>query len=250
MEAVMAVCERHGLVLIEDCAHTMGARWNGVRSGNHGRVACFSAQTYKHINSGEGGLLTTNDPELAARAIVHSGSYMLYGRHGAAPDEEVFAKVRLDSANLSARLDNLRAALLRPQLASIDENIARWNERYGVLEQGLRRSPHLRLPERRQHEAFVGSSIQMQTPTLEREAIPRFVAACADRGVELKWFGDDEPKAFTSRYDSWRYLGDLPELPQTLAVLARTLDMRIPLTFTEEDCAEIAEIVVDVLKGF
>lgn len=250
MEAVVALCERHGLTLIEDCAHTMGARWNGVRSGNHGRVACFSAQTYKHINSGEGGLLTTDDPELAARAIVHSGSYMLYGRHGAAPDEDVFRKVRLDSANLSARLDNLRAALLRPQLAAIDENIARWNERYQVLEQGLRRSPRLRLPERRQHEAFVGSSIQMQTPVLERDAIPRFVAACAERGVELKWFGDDEPRAFTSRYDSWRYLGDVPELPQTLAVLAQTLDMRIPLTFSEDDCAQIAEIVVDALSGF
>ena len=250
MEAVMAVCERHALTLIEDCAHTMGARWNGVRSGNHGRVACFSAQTYKHINSGEGGLLTTDDPELAARAIVHSGSYMLYGRHGAAPEEEVFRKVRLDSANLSARLDNLRAALLRPQLAAIDENIARWNKRYQVLEQGLRRSSHLRLPERRQHEAFVGSSIQMQTPALERDAIPRFVAACAERGVELKWFGDDQPRAFTSRYDSWRYLGDVPELPQTLAVLAKTLDMRIPLTFSQDDCAQIAEIVVDVLSGF
>lgn len=250
MDAVVEICERRGLVLIEDCAHTMGARWNGVRSGNHGRVACFSAQTYKHINSGEGGLLTTDDPELAARAIVHSGSYMLYGRHGAAPDEETFRKVRLDSANLSARMDNLRAALLRPQLAVVDQNIARWNERFGVLEQGLRRSPHLRLPERRQHEAFVGSSIQMQTPDLDRDAILRFVAACAERGVELKWFGDDEPRAFTSRYDSWRYLGEVPELPQTLGVLAHTLDMRIPLTFTPEDCAEIAGIVLDVLNGF
>ncbi len=250
MDAVVEICERRRLVLIEDCAHTMGAHWNGVRSGNHGRVACFSAQTYKHINSGEGGLLTTDDPELAARAIVHSGSYMLYGRHGAAPDEETFRRVRLDSANLSARMDNLRAALLRPQLAVVDENFVRWNERYGVLEQGLRRSPHLRLPERRQHEAFVGSSIQMQTPGLDRVAILRFVAACAERGVELKWFGDDEPRAFTSRYDSWRYLGEVPELPQTLAVLAHTLDMRIPLTFTMEDCAEIAGIVVDVLNGF
>lgn len=114
----------------------------------------------------------------------------------------------------------------------------------------MRRSPHLRLPERRQHEAFVGSSIQMQTPMLERETIPRFVTSCADRGVDLKWFGDEEPKAFTSCYDSWWYLGDVLELPQTLAVLARTLDMRIPLTFTRDDCAEIAEIVVDVLKGF
>jgi len=249
MDRITNLCERRNLILIEDCAHTMGARWNGVRSGNHGRVACFSTQTYKHMNSGEGGLLTTDDAELAARAIVHSGSYMLYGRHGAAPDEEVFRRIRLESANLSARLDNLRAALLRPQLAGIDCNIARWNARYQTLERGLRQSPRLHLPERRQQEAYVGSSIQMQVPTMERDAIPRFVAACAERGVELKWFGDDEPRAFTSRYDSWHYLDDIPELPQTLSVLAKTLDMRIPLTFTEDDCAELAEIVVDVLDG-
>ena len=42
------------------------------------------------MNSGEGGLLTTNDAEIAARAVISSGSYMLYGRHGAIPAEEVF----------------------------------------------------------------------------------------------------------------------------------------------------------------
>ncbi len=245
MDAVMAVCERHDLTLIEDCAHTMGARWKGVRSGNHGKVACFSTQTYKHMNSGEGGLLTTDDPEIAARAIMHSGSYMLYGRNGAAPDEAVFQDVRLTSANMSGRMDNLRAAILRPQLAALDDAIARWNIRYRILEEGLRASSGLRLPERAQHEAFVGSSIQFLVTGMEPERIPELVDGCAARGVELKWFGDSEPKAFTSRYDSWRYLGDMPELPQTLRQLSRTCDMRVPLTFDEDDCRLIAEIIVD-----
>lgn len=245
MDAVVAVCERHDLTLIEDCAHTMGARWKGVRSGNHGKVACFSTQTYKHMNSGEGGLLTTDDPEIAARAIMHSGSYMLYGRNGAAPDEAVFQNVRLTSANMSGRMDNLRAAILRPQLAALDDAIARWNIRYRILEEGLRASPGLRLPERAQHEAFVGSSIQLLVTGMEPERIPELVEGCAARGVELKWFGDAEPKAFTSRYDSWRYLGDMPELPQTLRQLSQTCDMRVPLTFDENDCRLIAEIIVD-----
>ena len=84
---------------------------------------------------------------------------------------------------------------------------------------------------------------------IEKSNIPHFVTACARRGVELKWFGDDEPKAFTSRYDSWRYIDDLPILPNTLKVLANTLDMRIPLTFDTEDCSVIADIIADELRS-
>ena len=244
MDAIGAVCDEYCITMIEDCAHTMGATWNGKRSGNFGKVACFSTQTYKHLNSGEGGFLTTNDPELAARAVVGSGSYMLYGSHGAIPDEEVFQRVRLDSPNCSARLDMLRAAILRAQLPNLDANCARWNERYRALEDGLRGTPGVRVPERKQHEAFVGSSFQFQAHGLKGR-VPELVSACAARGVDIKWFGADTPQAFTSRYDSWKYLGELPDLPKTKAVLATTCDIRVPLTFTADDCALIAEIIRD-----
>lgn len=244
MDAICAICDAFGIILIEDCAHTMGAMWNGKRSGNFGKVACFSTQTYKHLNSGEGGFLTTDDPELAARAVVGSGSYMLYGSHGAIPEEEVFQRVRLDSPNCSARLDMLRAAILRAQLPNLDENCARWNERYRALEVGLRGTPGVRVPERKQHEAYVGSSFQFQAQGLKGR-VPELVSACAARGVDIKWFGADTPQAFTSRYDSWKYLGDLPDLPKTKAVLATTCDIRVPLTFTVDDCALIAEIIRD-----
>ena len=123
MDALMSVCRALDILVIEDCAHTMGAAWNGVRSGNYGDIACFSTQTYKHLNSGEGGLLTTNDPEMAARAIILSGSYMLYDRHGAAPDEDVFKRIKTRAPNCSSRMDNLRAALLRAQLPQLEANI-------------------------------------------------------------------------------------------------------------------------------
>lgn len=250
MAAIAAICEEFGIVMIEDCAHTMGARWQGVRSGNFGKVACFSNQTYKHMNSGEGGFLTTDDPQVAARAIIMSGSYMLYGRHGAAPDESEFAKVRLDTPNCSARLDNLRAAILRVQLPNLDANITRWNVRYHVLEAGLRGVDGIRVVARKQHEEFVGSSFQFQATGIARERIPAFIAACAKRGVELKWFGADEPVAFTSRYDSWQYFDDLPELVQTKKTLSTTCDMRVPLTFDEADCALIAKIITDEALSF
>ena len=250
MDRVVEICEAHGITLIEDCAHTMAAKWRGVRSGNFGKVAAFSTQTYKHMNSGEGGFLTTNDSEIAARAIVSSGSYMLYGRHGAVPAEEVFEKVKLISPNYSGRMDHMRAAILRAQLPHIEEKAAQWNARYDLLHRRFSQMQGVSIPERKQVEAYVGSSIQFRADALTRDQIPEFIAACNARGAELKWFGDDEPKAFTSRYDSWKYIDDIPHLPNTHKVLANTLDMRIPLTFDEDDCTIIADIIEDEMSNY
>ncbi len=85
MDVLSALLTERAVMLVEDCAHTMGARWNGRRSGSFGLAGCFSTQTYKHMNSGEGGLLTSDDPALMAQATILSGSYMLYERHGASP---------------------------------------------------------------------------------------------------------------------------------------------------------------------
>lgn len=245
MEALLAVANRHNLKLVEDCAHTMGARWNGVRSGNFGDVAAFSTQTYKHMNSGEGGFLTTDDDEAAARAIIHSGSYMLYERHGTLPPTEAFDRVKLETANYSCRMDNLRAALIRAQLPHLDDNIARWNQLYDRLYARLSVAAGIDMPSRRQAEFYVGSSIQFRTSALAKADIPAFLSRCAGRGVELKWFGADQPAAFTSRYDSWSYIKDMPHLPATHAALDKTIDMRIPLTFGLDDCDVIADIIID-----
>ena len=245
MDRLMEICERLDICLIEDCAHTMGASWRNRKSGNFGRAAAFSTQTYKHMNSGEGGFLTTNDPVVAARAVVSSGSYMLYGRHGAIPAEEVFRDVWLHAPNYSGRMDHLRAVLLRAQLPALEDSVARWNVLYDRLAARLAAMEGVVIPARRQEEFYVGSSIQFRAEALTREQVPQLMAACAARGVELKWFGDDEPKAFTSRYDSWKYIDDLPHLPGTLAVLEKTLDMRVPLTFDVDDCELIADIIED-----
>jgi dTDP-4-amino-4,6-dideoxygalactose transaminase len=245
MDRLVEICEQLDICLIEDCAHTMGASWRNRKSGNFGKVAAFSTQTYKHMNSGEGGFLTTNDPVVAARACVSSGSYMLYGRHGAIPAEDVFQDVRLHAPNYSGRMDHLRAALLRAQLPAIEDSIARWNALYDRLAARLADMEGVVIPSRRQEEFYVGSSIQFRAEGLRSDQIPALMAACAGRGVELKWFGDDEPKAFTSRYDSWKYIDDIPHLPGTLAVLEKTLDMRVPLTFDLEDCDLIADIIAD-----
>jgi dTDP-4-amino-4,6-dideoxygalactose transaminase len=223
----------------------MGASWNGKKSGSFGKLACFSTQTYKHLNSGEGGLLTTDDDEIMARAIIYSGSYMLYERHGTLPDLDVFADIKFDTPNYSGRMDNLRAAILRAQLPELEQNCARWNTRYQALHSRLAESPRIQLPQRPEQEAYVGSSLQFRVEQLDQDQVAKFLSACAARGVELKWFGGAEPQGFTSRYDSWRYIDDIQPLPQTLAILATTFDLRIPLTFSVEDMEIIGGIIAE-----
>ena len=243
MDALMTICERRGIAVIEDCAHTMGARWRGRLSGTFGLVACFSTQTYKHLNSGEGGLLVTGDAEVMRRAILHSGSYMFYDRHPCAPPPESFEATRFDTPNYSGRMDNLRAAILRPQLAGLEQNCRRWNRLYAVLDAGLRRIPAVSMPARAAHESFVGSSIQFRLPGFSAGRIRAFIGACAARGVPVKWFGAEQPDGYTSRFDSWHYLGAQRPLPRTQLLLSTLCDVRIPLTFDEDDCRTIAAMI-------
>ena len=91
----------------------------------------------------------------------------------------------------------------------------------------------------------MGSSLQFRIEALASAQVAAFIAGCAARGVELKWFGGAEPQGFTSRYDSWRYIEDKQHLPNTLAILSNTFDLRIPLTFTVEDMDIIGDIIVD-----
>ena len=242
MDRLMDICDGAGITVIEDCAHTMGAAWNGVPSGRHGRIGCYSTQTYKHMNSGEGGLFVTDDDEVMARATILSGSYMLYGRNGTVPPAEVFERVKYDTPNVSGRMDHLRAAILRPQLARLDAQCAAWNDRYRVVEAGLRDTPGLSIVERPGAETYVGSSIQFLLLDWSDAAVNEVVARCLRRGVELKWFGGAEPTGFTSRYDSWRYAPSA-RMPDSDRILRGILDMRLPLTFDLEDCALIARII-------
>ncbi len=242
MDRLMAVCDAAGVTVIEDCAHTMGARWRGVPSGRHGLVGCYSAQTYKHVNAGEGGFLVTDDPVIAAKAVLLSGSYMLYARHRAAPPAEVFEGLRLETPNISGRMDNLRAAVLRPQLGLLEDRRERWGVLYRTLEAGLAGVPGLRLIPRPAAEVYVASSFQFLLPDWEAARVEALVARCLARGVELKWFGAADPVAFTSRYVHWAYANPGP-MPQTDRVLKGLIDMRLPLTFTPDDAALIARII-------
>lgn len=242
LQAVRALCDRYQVALVEDCAHTMGAKWDGRHTGTWGHIGCYSTQTYKHINSGEGGLLVTDDDDVAAQVILMSGCYMMYEQHILRPPIEVFERWKYQTPNFSMRMSNLAATILRPQLALLTQRGHRWNHIYAQLESQLRKVPLLTIPNRHPKEEYVASSIQFSLD-LNADEIQRFLKECELRGLYIKWFGSQEPKAFTSNYEHWHYITDKPILKKSMAIMCQLMDLRTPLSLSEQDCELISKII-------
>lgn len=243
MDAVMAAAEELGLRVVEDCAHALCASWRGKAIGTFGAVGCFSAQTYKHLNSGEGGFVVLDDPDMAARAILHSGSYMLHGQHLGGPAPAIMERWSERTPNFSMRMTALAAAMLRPQLAELPRRAARWNAIHDRIAAGLARSQHVRLPRRSPHERYSATSVQFSLPGLDPGEIEAALAAAKARGLPIKWFGAAKQAGFTSAPRHWAYAGDQGALAGTHAALATLCDIRTPVSLTDEECDLIAAIV-------
>jgi dTDP-4-amino-4,6-dideoxygalactose transaminase len=249
MDRVVEICSRHCITLIEDCAHTQGATWAGRPTGTFGATGCFSFQSYKHVNAGEGGMLATDDDDIAARAILYSGSYMLYGQHRARPPEAVFERWRLSTPNFSMRMSNIVAALARAQLPLMEERARRWNDSHDRIAAALSAVNGIKLPKRPQAESYVQSSIQFTVKGLEDRAFAAFMDGCKAKGVLIKWFGAKEPAGFTSQSRSWAYIANPHTPANTARVLDRLCDIRIPLALTAEDCTTLVAIIARELRA-
>lgn len=111
--AIAAICKRHNLLLIEDCAQAHGALLNGKRVGSFGDIATYSFYPTKNLGAfGDGGAVATNDKALAERA----GALRQYGWK-----ERYISELR----GMNTRLDEIQAAMLTVRLSRLDSEIAR-----------------------------------------------------------------------------------------------------------------------------
>lgn len=243
MDRIAALCAEEGIALIEDCAHTLGAAWGGRPTGSFGRAGCFSFQSAKHVNAGEGGVLVTDDADLAAQAILCSGSYMLHGQNGTVPPDAVMARWAPLCPNFSLRMSSLVAALALPQLPLIGARAADWNASHDRIAARLSAAPGFALPRRPPAEAYVQSSIQFRLLQADAAAMARFVAAARAAGLPLKWFGSDAPEGYTSAPQHWPGV-DPAEVPQSRAILRTLCDLRLPLGLAPATCDGIADTLV------
>ena len=242
MDAILALCDAAGIPVIEDAAHSLGTLWHGRKIGTLGKVGCFSFQSYKLVNAGEGGMLITDDPEIAARAVIMSGAYeQNWKKHPGLQNSFGHWQNKLPLYN--QRLQNLSAAVIRPQLPLVAERVEKGRANHDHVAARLNASPWLEVPAALAPEERAPDSIQFNLvgDWTDAQALG-FQSAAKARGVSVQVFGLSEGNA--RAYWNWQFLGELPELPKTRAMLMRACDVRLPVRLTQAELDFIAEAVV------
>lgn len=181
-----ALCDARGLALIEDAACAVGTEFEGRPIGSFGDVACFSFHARKIVTCGEGGMITTADPEKAALLAslrTHGADRPAEKRHaeGLAPGAAEYVRL-----GYNYRLSDVQSAILRVQLgrlpAFLDER-----ERLALrYDDALATLPAFRLPPRR---AGTRHSFQSYVVVVERDAPMEpsaLMAALASDGVSTR----------------------------------------------------------------
>lgn len=137
MDALMPLAARHGLAVIEDCAHAHGASWKSRKVGSFSDFGSFSFQQSKNMTAGEGGILITSDSRLAELAWS-------YGNQGRSPHGAWYQHDRLGT---NLRLTSLQSALLSVQLRRLPTQLAQRAKNAARLRAGLGAGSILRAPE-------------------------------------------------------------------------------------------------------
>ncbi|MGC1429041.1 MAG: aminotransferase class I/II-fold pyridoxal phosphate-dependent enzyme [Albidovulum sp.] len=245
MDAIMAACSARDLPLIEDAAHSLGTLWSGNKIGTLGKIGCFSFQSYKMVNAGEGGMFITDDPELAARAVIMSGAYEHnWKKHAGLQNSFQHWQNRLPLYNM--RMQNLSAAVIRPQIPEIDARVAAGRANHDYVAARLNISPFINVPPPLPQETRAPDSLQFNLLRFDQDEKARaFQAAAAKRGVTVQVFGlsQDNARAFWN----WQFLDDQPDLPKTRAMLMRACDLRLPTRLKTEDLELIVTALLEAV---
>jgi dTDP-4-amino-4,6-dideoxygalactose transaminase len=249
MDRIAEIVRKRGgeLRLVEDCAHAAGVHWRGRQLGLIAEVSAWSTQSDKVINSGEGGFVTTSLPEAAARAIALSGAYERYYRmHLSRPSEELCESAMKKEPNLSFRMSELTAAVLRPQIHSLPQRVLEYNDRYQTLLRHLRKLPGgnegtIVVPPQHPHVRPVGDHFNFHLVGEGRAE--KFLEGVQRHGVPLKWLRSSDNARW---HVNWREYG-VPcyHLPNTDRLLANSFDLKLSPGLQDSDLRNIAVILAE-----
>jgi len=156
MDAIMPICNQHGIFVVEDACHAIGAEYKGKAVGTIGKTGCFSFHEQKNISTlGEGGMILTDDPVVFERISLYRshctrvhGSSTKYCRLDATkfPVGKKFWWQDFDDTGYNFRMTDIQAAVGIEQLKKVERLNQRRIENAAYLTNGLKDVPGLKLP--------------------------------------------------------------------------------------------------------
>jgi dTDP-4-amino-4,6-dideoxygalactose transaminase len=243
MPAIMDIAKEHGLVVIEDAAHSIGSSLEKRMLGTWGQTGCFSFFSNKNMTTGEGGMIVTNDDDLAERLRrlrSHGMTSLTWDRHqGHAWSYDVV------DLGYNYRLDEIRSALGRVQLSKLDAYNRLRRELTSLYHEMLEELvPVVEIP----FQDHVGVSACHLLPVLLPGDIDRkqFMGKMKERGIQTSIHYP--PIHYFSEYHKERAFS--PQLlPITEDVAAREISLPLYPMLTDQDLEVITQALCDTLKG-
>ncbi|WP_166416551.1 DegT/DnrJ/EryC1/StrS family aminotransferase [Cochlodiniinecator piscidefendens] len=246
MDAIIALCRDRNIPVVEDAAHSLGTLWHDQKIGTLGKVGCFSFQSYKMINAGEGGILVTDDADLVAQAVIMSGAYEHnWKKHPVL--HEAFGKWQNKLPLYNLRMQNLSAAVIRPQIPEVARRVSDGRANHDWVAGELNSSPFLHVPAALAPETRAPDSIQFNLNDFSETETMAFVAETQNRGVSVQVFGTTKNNA--RAFWNWEFIGPQPDLPQTRAMLMNACDVRLPPRLQHDDLRYIATAIKDAAQA-
>ena len=137
MAAIMAIAERHGLKVIEDCALAVGTRYHGVHVGLFGDAACFSFYPVKHITTGDGGMFVSRHKDFAERVAKARA----FGVDRSFAERSIPGMYDVPTLGINYRMSDINSSIGRKQLGRVDIILERRNSNFKALKNGLSSLP-------------------------------------------------------------------------------------------------------------
>ncbi|MCB0081336.1 MAG: DegT/DnrJ/EryC1/StrS family aminotransferase [Caldilineaceae bacterium] len=254
LAGLTALAARHNLVLIEDCAQAFGCTYQGKPIGTIGAMGCFSYNEFKHISSGDGGLVITNDEQLALRLRLATDKAYNRTAQGTERNPTFLAN--------NYRMTELQGAVAVAQLPKLDSIVARRRAWCGALSEQLADLPGLLLP---QETPGCDSSWWFYMMRVVPEELgadaTEFAAALSAEGLRVSahYIGQciyeypifTEHSAFARgehAYMQRQYGKGL--CPEAEAILATCVTLAINQAYTDTDLAETVTAVRRVVAWF
>lgn len=256
MDPIMELANRHGIPVIEDCAQAFLATYKGKKVGTIGAIGCFSMQQGKHMTTGEGGLVTTDDPTLARRMFLFINKCFGYG--DAQPDHYYIS--------LNSRLSELHGAVALGQFEKLHDCVRNRIQQAHDLTNALRGLPGIRpfptLPDATNvywkycllvdaaviPDGAVGLARQLKLRGIS--SAPRYIqkpAFMCEIFQKRRTFGKSEFPFTLARPEVLHY--NREQYPQTFAGLEHTLVLPWNERYTAEHVNYIAASVCEAIQG-
>ena len=244
MPAILEIARQHHLAVIEDAAHAVGAALEGKALGTWGDIGCFSFFGNKNLTTGEGGMLLTQDDQLAEklqRLRSHGMTTLTWDRHeGHASTYDVVA------LGYNYRIDEMRSAMGRVQLQKLPAGNVRRGELVGLYRQLLAEyAPEVQVPFTQQRSL---SSYHIM-PVLLPEGTDKqhFMAKMKEHGIQVSWHYPPV-HAFKIYAETWNQRRT--PLPLTDLVSAREVTLPLYPTMSEEQVGWVVEAVRNCLDKY